>query len=370
MQKAIVIVLAAFTTTGCSHLMYPGLYSPARSRSVAPAPPPPPMPIGRWDNVMRLPRGSVVDVLSMNGEAFVGPVTGIDGSAVRVVVRGVEEHVSRADVLRVDLVDLPGSEAGAVAKRVGLGAAVGVGAAALIGGVIGGAAWPPPGALLRGGAAVGGLAGGEAALAARQGGLIYLAEHQLSTRYSSGLPNPPIQREAPARIAGSYSAREWSAIVNLSPGLIVRVIRTNGRMHQGALLIADDAEVRLDVEGAELRITRGSIVRVDVLEMPAAAARGMSPLLQKLALAMAIAGGPTDGAGPAGFLVGIGASPLVRLGAPTLPIGGAQAQILRFQAASFRGGPSPTEIPAVGVASVSRVKSMSICHAPAARMRR
>ena len=290
MQKAIVIALAAFTTTGCSHLMYPGLYAPARSRMVVPTPLPPPMPIGRWDSVMRLPRGSVVDVLSMNGEAFVGPVAGVDGSAVRVVVRGVEEQIPRADVLRVDLVDLPGSEAGAVAKQAGFGAALGMGAAALIAGVIGGPAWPPPGALVRGGAAIGGIAGGEAALAARQGRLIYLAEHQGSTRYSSVRPSPPIQHEVPARIARSYSAKEWTAIVTLSPGQIVRVVRTNGCWYQGALLVADDAALRLDVEGAELRITRALIVRVDVLEIPAPAARKMDRLTPKPALA--IAGGP------------------------------------------------------------------------------
>jgi hypothetical protein len=318
MQKAVVIALAAFTTTGCSQLLYPGLYAPAQSRMVAPRPLPPPVPIGRWDSVMRLPRGSIVDVFSMNGEASVGPIAGVDGSAVRVVVRGVEEQIPRADVLRVDLVDLPGSEAGAVVKQAGLGAAVGVGAAALIAGVIGGQAWPPPGALVRGGAAIGGVAGGQAVLAARQGRLIYLAEHQGSTRYSSRRPDLPIEREAPARVARSYSAKEWSAIVDLSPGEMVRVVRSNGWWHQGALLGADDAALRLDMQGAELRITRASIMRVDVLEIPkpAPVSRTMGRLPPKPALA--IAGGIADAAAPAGSLVKGGAAPLVRLDAPML----------------------------------------------------
>jgi hypothetical protein len=271
MQKAIVIALAAFTTTGCSHLVYPGLYAAARPRMVVPTPLPP-MPIGRWDSVTRLPRGSVVDVLSMNGEAFVGPVAGVDGSAVRLVVRGVEEQIPRAEVLRVDVVELPGSEAGAVAKQAGLGAALGVGSAALIAGVIGGPAWPTSGALVRGGAAIGGIAGEEAALAARQGRLIYLAEQQGSTRYSSGRPSLPIEHEVPAR-----------------------------------------------------------------------------------------------------FLIASGAAPLVRLGAPTLPFGGAQAQILQFQAGSSHAVPSPTGAPppaAAGVASAPRVTRTSICYAPAVRIRR
>jgi hypothetical protein len=268
MQKTIVIALAALATTGCSQLLYPGQYAPARSRMIAPRPLPPPVPIGRWDSVMRLPPGSIVDVLSMNGEAFAGRIAGVDGSAVRLVLRGVEEQIPRADVLRVDLLDLPGSEVGAVAKQAGLGAVVGVGAAALIAGVIGGPAWPPPGALVRGGAAIGGIAGGQAALAARQGRLIYLAEHQGGpTPYSSGRSDLPIEREGP-RVARSHSAKEWLAIVNLSPGEMVRVVRSNGSWHEGALLGADDVALRVDMQGAELRITRASIVRVDVLEIP------------------------------------------------------------------------------------------------------
>ena len=345
MRKGIVIVLAAFTTTGCSQLFYRGLHAPARRPIVAPAPLASSSPIGRWDLVMRLPRGSVVDVLSMNGEALVGPVSGVDGFAVRVIAQGVEQQIPRADVLRVDLIDLPGSEVREAARGAGLGAALGVGAAAIMSGVIGGSAWPPPGSLLRGGAAIGALAGGEAALAARQGGLIYLAEHQASNSnsYGSGRPSRVVQRDAPARFARSYSAKEWPAIVDLSPGQIVRVVRTNGRSHQGALLVADDTALRLDVEGAELRITRASIERVEVLEMPAAAARKMeSPL---------------------------GASPLVRLGAPTLLFGGAQAQILRFPAVPSLDERSSIGVPVVGVSTASRVTRMSVCHATAVRMR-
>jgi hypothetical protein len=265
MRKGIVVVLAAVTTTGCSPLLQRGLYGTARPSIMAPAPLPPALPIGRWDSVMRLPRGSVVDVLARNGDAFVGSVSGVDGFAVRMIVQSVETEIRRADVLRVDLIDLPGSEVREVARGAGLGAALGLGAAAVIAGVIGGSAWPPPGALLRGGAAVGGLAGGQAALTARQGGLIYLAEDHGSISYAPVRPSRTSERDVPAGLSRSYSAREWPAIVDLSPGQIVRVVRTNGKSHQGALLAADDAAVWLDVEGAELRVTRASIERVDVL---------------------------------------------------------------------------------------------------------
>jgi hypothetical protein len=220
---------------------------------------------GRWDNVMRLPPGSVVDVLSMDGAAYVGGLTAADGWSVSVNVNGIDEPIPRADVLRIDLVDLPGSEVRAVARQAGIGAVLGAGAAALVAGVIGGSAWPPPGALLRGGAAIGGVAGGSAALAARQGRIVYLAEHQ------GVMPIPPFgagsrgERDRSARVVRSLPAREWTDIADLAAGEHVRVVRTNGVTHAGALVGVDDTSMRLDVGGAELRILRSSVVRVDVI---------------------------------------------------------------------------------------------------------
>jgi hypothetical protein len=125
---------------------------------------------------MRLPAESVIDVLEMNGKTHVGKLTRADGHAVAVMVNGSERQIPRADIVRIDLIDLPGSEVAAAAKSAGVGAALGIGAAALVGAVIGGGAWPPPGAMVRAGAAIGGAAGAESSLIARQKRLIYLAE--------------------------------------------------------------------------------------------------------------------------------------------------------------------------------------------------
>jgi hypothetical protein len=146
---------------------------------------------GRWDRVMRLPPGSTVDVLTMDGGRL-GTIIHADGYSIRMVIDGIDEQIVRADVLRVDLLDLPGSEVRAVGRRTLRGAVVGLGAAALLAGVIGGEAWPPPGVLLRGGAAVGGVAGGKAALIERGPRLIYLAEGKGDSHlFYSGRNVPP-----------------------------------------------------------------------------------------------------------------------------------------------------------------------------------
>ena len=119
------------------------------------------------------PPGSTIEVLTMDG-GLLGTVTHADGYSVRVLIDGIEEQIARADVLRVDLLDLPGSEAKAVGRGAVRGAVVGLGAAALLAGVIGGGGRAA--ALLRGGAALGGVAGGKAALLERGPRPIYLAE--------------------------------------------------------------------------------------------------------------------------------------------------------------------------------------------------
>ena len=93
-----------------------------------------------------------------------------------MIVNGAEEEISRAEIVRVDLVDLPGSEVKAVARRTAGGALLGMGVALIVSGVIGGPAWPPPAASLRAGAALGGVSAAQAELNNRRGRMIYLSE--------------------------------------------------------------------------------------------------------------------------------------------------------------------------------------------------
>ena len=373
------LVAAAATASGCAHLLSP--YGYGRGYRPSPLARSPVIPMdptaaarGRWDHVMRLPARAVVDVLAIDGSAYVGQLSGADGYAVRVMVNGIEEQIARTDVLRVDLVDLPGSEVGAVAKRAGAGALLGLGAAALIGGVIGGEAWPPPGALLRGGAAIGGVAGGEAALAARQGRLVYLAENQQPVAQWSGRPgNTRSSDEGPVHIVQSYSVDAWSAIESLPTGEMVHVVRTNGWRHRGRIVAVDDTAVRLDMDGAELRITRASVVRVEVVQPRENISQRQRPTRLAPGLGSTLAGAPIGSFGPSGFVAAPGTAPLIRMGLPMLPFGGAQPQILQIQIASNHLMPSPGGTPPSPMADLGpapRPMRASICHGQAVRVRR
>jgi hypothetical protein len=265
----LVLVAVSALTTGCAPMLSPygaAHRHPGMVRPYALAAPVDPelAARGRWDNVMRLPRGAVIDVLTMDGAAHIGALESVGSTTVRVLAREGAHEISRADVVRVDLVDLPGHEGGAVAKQAGIGAALGLGAAALISGVIGGQAWPPPGVLLRGGAAIGGVTGGAAAIAARSPRLVYLAEHQHAT--SSIAINSPHVSDTTYRIARTIPGGDAVAVASLTEGELVRIVRRGGIVHRGLLIDVEDASLRLDVDGAELRVPRASIVRIEVLE--------------------------------------------------------------------------------------------------------
>lgn len=179
MKKLSLIIATACLTTGCAPLMYSGPYGRvptghyAQRHQYAEA-----VPIGRWDNVMRLPRASAIDVLTKDGAASVGLIAGSDAQSLRLQIDGAEVRIARADVVRVDLVDLAGSETGAVARKAARGALVGVGMVGLITGVLGGELWPPPARAVRAGVALGAVGAGQAEATRRAPRVIYLAPGQ------------------------------------------------------------------------------------------------------------------------------------------------------------------------------------------------
>lgn len=185
MKKLALVVMAGLMATGCSPFLHPGMH-PGMYPTPGPYFAPPahhrpalePMPTGRWDNVMRLPRLTTIDVLMADGTATIGHILGATAQAVTISVGGTSEQIARVDVMRIDLVDLPGSRTGSVAAETLKGAALGTGAAMLFAGVLGGDFWPPPGVALRAGAALGGAAGLERELMRRRQRIIYLAPEQ------------------------------------------------------------------------------------------------------------------------------------------------------------------------------------------------
>jgi hypothetical protein len=99
MWKAVLIPLALLTT-GCTHLVYPGIPRPMAAgyfRPVALAQ----SPLWRWDNVMRLPPSSTIDVLSTSGTASVGKFTSADAQSVTLKVKAGDLRISRAEILRI-----------------------------------------------------------------------------------------------------------------------------------------------------------------------------------------------------------------------------------------------------------------------------
>lgn len=180
MMKRALVLAAAIGTTACSPALFavPGRTYPLAAHAGHSRPQVEQLPIGRWDNVMRLPRGSTIDVLSTDGAANIGAITGADVRTVRVIVEGTEVSIARADVVRVDLVKLAGSDTVAVARKATRGAVLGAGLVALVTGVVGGEAWPPPAVALRAGAAAGGLSAGQGEVLRRAGRVVYLAPQQ------------------------------------------------------------------------------------------------------------------------------------------------------------------------------------------------
>ena len=140
------LLAAGLATSGCAPYVSPvprygpGFASPLFPTASAVAVDPSASARGRWDNVMLLQPDSVLSVLTMDGQQ-VGTLIRADGYGVRLLADGLEQQIARDEVMRIDLVHLPGSDVTAVARRTAGGALLGAGAAALFAGVLGG----PPG---------------------------------------------------------------------------------------------------------------------------------------------------------------------------------------------------------------------------------
>jgi hypothetical protein len=69
------------------------------------------------------------------------------------------------------------------------------------------------------------------------------------------------------RVVRAYAASEWMDLLELPTGMTLRVVRADGARNVGRLVGVDDEAIRIEYEGAELRIARAAIVRVELLEV-------------------------------------------------------------------------------------------------------
>lgn len=174
MKRIAVVALAASTASACVYA-YPHRRPYVPPHYIGREIPYAPNPSGRWDDVMRLPQSAVIDVLTADGTARTGSFRRADLHTLWIALADRVSEVPRSEIVRIDFVDGPGAKAGAVIRRGALGAVLGLAGAAVVSAALGGEAWPPPGALLRSGAAVGAYSHGQAELARRQSRIIYLA---------------------------------------------------------------------------------------------------------------------------------------------------------------------------------------------------
>jgi hypothetical protein len=134
-----------------------GLLRP-RAAAVRPYEPP---PIGRWDSVMFLDKGSTLGVLTADGTTRIGVIVHADVNALTLAHSGAPESIPRPDVVRVDLLRAAG-RAKSVVKDAAAGAVAGAATAglgvALLPFLASGEVWLPPARVWGVGAAFGAAA--------------------------------------------------------------------------------------------------------------------------------------------------------------------------------------------------------------------
>jgi hypothetical protein len=171
MKKLLVILVPCMLTTGCAPALYAAGAMSRRPNAHAHVinTAPPPSPAGRWDNVMMLEPGTPLKVLRMDGTVVTGRFVVANNTTLRIAADGLEGGISSADVMRVDRV---GTASGVIGKGGAKGAAVGAGAAGVLGLLFGVA--PPP-RVFAGAAILGAYHGAETAAGTPGPGTIYLA---------------------------------------------------------------------------------------------------------------------------------------------------------------------------------------------------
>jgi hypothetical protein len=150
MTKRIVVMgFLTLVTTACSPAGYPvgtAFNSYGRGRIGPTYEVPGQLPVGRWDNVMMMPVGAVVQVLLIDGSRPAGSVVSAAVDRVRIHTAAGDVDLPSRDVMRVDRQVAPVRSAVQDGAR---GAAFGAGVVGVLGLIAGRV--PPPRLFLAGG---------------------------------------------------------------------------------------------------------------------------------------------------------------------------------------------------------------------------
>jgi hypothetical protein len=172
MTTRIVVMLSlTLVTTACSPAGYRAgtPFNSQGARLIGPTYDVPAQPpFGRWDNVMMLPAGAMVQVLLMDGSLAAGPIVSAAADRVRIHTASGDVDVPFTNVMRIDRQVAPGSALQDGARGATFGAAV-VSVLGLMAGRI-----PPP-RLFLAGAVVGAYETVELRRLAGQGRIVYVA---------------------------------------------------------------------------------------------------------------------------------------------------------------------------------------------------
>jgi hypothetical protein len=179
MKKALIIIpfAAAAAATGCVPMYGAGMrampgaypYRPVYGPSVSI---PMASPVGRWDNVMMLPRGASIEVLTADGQRTTAGFVAATNTVLRLQSNAGEKEISAGEIMRVDRWYGGPDGARSTARDAAKGAAVGAGAMGVLG-LLAGVA--PPARVVAAGAIAGAYESAEAGRAQRHTVTIYLA---------------------------------------------------------------------------------------------------------------------------------------------------------------------------------------------------
>jgi hypothetical protein len=142
MKKLLLIIPLALSSAACvpvyGSYAPPAGYPPPYRSPYQPAPSNNPGPVGRWSNVMMLPPGAEIAVVSDDGRLTLGNFMAATNAFVRLAARSGEVEIPANAVTRVDWTRGGGNT---MARDALAGGAFGVGAVGLMG--LAGGRMPP-----------------------------------------------------------------------------------------------------------------------------------------------------------------------------------------------------------------------------------